>query len=264
MFARIPKLLRATWQSLGLIGTVIGIIYIWPDIRGLPETFGFQWGFPMWLDREVVAYVALGGTLAWIAWIDIRPFVKQWWDKRGRPSHFIVHNNVYCEARNISSEEKEEDDIFYEHIYYLSVGNGLETGQTLRRVQARIHFALPPVVCKIKDMTDDSIELRHGEWAYFEIGRLVSKEIFGVMSGRTKTKETFMKSYRHNVQSGHLSFEIHSVSKGREYGLGSMKDVETQWTLYIVISADDVKSATVKIDIDMTNTQTNLICERIN
>lgn len=264
MFARIRKFFRATWQSLGFIGTVIGIIYIWPDVRDLPEIYGFQWGFAMWIDREFITYIALGLAFVWITWIDVRPFIKTWWKKHTRPSHFIVLNNIYCEARTISAEGNEEDDALYEHIYYLVIENGSELGQTLRRVQARIHFAGPPVVCRIKDITDDAINLRHGEQVYFEIGRLVSKEIHGLMCGSTEAEERHMKIYKHNAKYGHLSFNVGSVSKQIEYGLGNMKDVESQWYLYIVISSDDVKSATVKTGIKMTNTRADLTCERVN
>lgn len=218
----------------------------------------------MWFDREFLATSFLAMALAWIFWMDIRPFVKTWWKKSTRPSHFIVGNNIYCEARTISAEGKEEEDTLYEHIYYLIVENGSESGQTLRRVQARIHFADPPIVCRIKDMADDAINLRHGEQGYFEIGRLVSKEIHGLMRGSTETEDRHMEIYIHNAKNGHLSFEVGSVSKQIEYVLGNMKDVGSQWYLYIVVSSDDVKSATIKTCINMTNTQASLTYERIN
>lgn len=268
MLAHILKLFLATWRSLALIGTFVGLIYLWPDIRDLPkvypDTLGPKWEFPMWLDREAIAFTLLVLAGIWILWIDIRPSVKQWWEKRTRPSHFLVHNNIFCEARTITADRKEEADALYEHIYYLIVENGSESGKSNRRVQARIHFADPPVICRIKDITDDAINSRHGEQVYFEIGRLVSKEIHGLMRGSTETEERYMKKYRHNVQNGHLSFEVGSVSKKIEYMLGNMKDVESQWYLYIVISADDVKAATVKISVKMTNTRADLTCERIN
>ncbi len=61
-------------RSVSFAMGVLGLLYIWPDIQGLPSAYGFKWGQIM-PDRETVAYILLMLALLWIIWIDIRPAV---------------------------------------------------------------------------------------------------------------------------------------------------------------------------------------------
>lgn len=73
---------KAIWKTLAAIGTILGLLYLWPDIEGLPEvypeTFGRleSIGWLMSIEREMVAFVALALALTWILWMDLRPFAK--------------------------------------------------------------------------------------------------------------------------------------------------------------------------------------------
>lgn len=59
MLQRIWQVIRAAGRSLALAGTIVGVLYLWPDIKGLPEAYGLAWADIM-PDREIVAYVLLG------------------------------------------------------------------------------------------------------------------------------------------------------------------------------------------------------------
>lgn len=263
MFSRFVKFLRSVWRSLAFIGTVVGILYLWPNIRDLPSTFGGTWELPNWLDGEHLAYGLLAFACAWIFWIDARPFVKEWWRKRSHSSTFNVSENIYCASHFINSSSDEQNLDIFENIFYLVVGNNLKTGQKLTRVQARIFHIGEPTLCRIKDSEAGEIDIRHGEWAFFEIGRLVSKEKMGSVHGFASIEEGEMKSYTHNIPQGALSFKIGSAVNKREYGLSVTPEHPHVWEIFMAISADDVKSARANIDIDMSKTRSPVSCELI-
>lgn len=210
----------------------------------------------MWFDREAIAFALLAVAGLWIIWIDARPFVQNWWQNRKGSLVFTITENVHCESRRVeSSLDKDGDAEFFENVFYLVVRNALDSGKTLKRAQARIFFLGPPTLCRIRDTASDNIDIRHGEWAFFEIGRLVSKDMMGQIEPGVVNAEKNMDLYKHNIPRGHLTFEVYSVGNNREYGLGHSSEGETVWTLFIVFSADDQKSRTVNIKIDMTKTR---------
>lgn len=62
-------------RSIAAALSVLGLLYLWPDIKGLPKAYGFEWGQLM-PDREIVAYIVLALALGWIIWIDVRPYLR--------------------------------------------------------------------------------------------------------------------------------------------------------------------------------------------
>lgn len=261
MIFRILAFLRATWRSLSSIGTVLGLLYLWPDIRGLPAVYGLSWGWLAMIEREHISYIALALALAWLFWREVRPFVQGWWQKRQHSQIFTVPKDVHCEAHPVWSYSDQKNTGFYENVFYLAVGNDLDTGKTLKRAQARIFHFGPPALCRVKDSTSEDIDIRHGEWAYFEIGRLVSKEIIGLPYDRVVFEENKLEAYEHNIPRGYLSFKIYSAENEREYGLAYLPENPNVWSLFVVISADDVKATRVNINIDMAKDRSPVWCE---
>lgn len=259
----ILTVLKAVWGSLVLIGTIVGILFLWPDIQELPKIYPRLFGWVPMLERGEIAYIALIPALAWILWMDARPYIQSWWQKRRHPSNFTILGDVYCQTYYVESTSDKKNTGFYANVFYLVVGNALNTGQMLKRVQARIFHLGPPTLCRNKDSESEEIDIRHGEWIYFEIGKLVSKEIMGQVSGGVVVEENQMRAYSHNLPLGALSFEVSSVGKKREYGLAHRPEHPVGWSFFMVISADDVKTARVNISVDMTKTKSPVSCELV-
>jgi hypothetical protein len=176
-----------TWRALTAIAGIIGVLFLWQDLQylpkamGLPDAYSWAWRWLLELERETVAFLLLGLALAWILWIDARPLVWRWLENR-KPQQIIISDTPYCESY-ILKPSPDEKAQFYTNVFYLPVGNGLDTGQTLKRVQVRIFHVGPPTLCRIKDTEAEEVDIRHGEWAYFEIGQVVSKEMMGLIFG---------------------------------------------------------------------------------
>ena len=253
MLARAWKLVRTAKRSLTLIATILGVIYIPPNIQGLAAAYGFAWEIPQWLDSERAAYVSLAIACAWIFWMDIRPLVTEWWQRNQGSSTFAIEDHVHCEAHHLVVPEGEEGPNFYRNVFYLAIRNDLATGDVFRRVQARIVHHGPPTLCRIKDVDAGEIDIRHGEWGFFEIGSLVSPEFMGlVCPPSVRVEDNHWQMYTHNVPRGYLSYEVRSAHGRREFGLGFDQARPNVWALVVVVSADDVKSMVVKLSIDLS------------
>lgn len=262
MIAKFWKVLRRAWLVPSSILTAIGLLYAWPDIRDLPATYGYSWEFLMLFDREHLAYVLLGFAFVWILWIEIRPLVKGWWKKRRRSSAFTVLESIHCETGVINTKSKGRAVVFYENIFYVAVGNNLETGKTLTNVQARIYnYFGPPTVCQIKDSASSKVNIRHGEWFFFEVGKLVSNEITGPVHDSREVNQESLREYLHNIPNESLSFKVRTGGDVDEYGLAHSPEMPAVWNLLMVVSADDVKSENIHISIDMTKTRAPVSCE---
>ncbi len=195
------------WRSAVFVAAVVGVIYIWPDIKEMPTKFGFPaWEFPMWFDRELVGYCFLGIALLWIFWMDVRPSVREW-HKRRASKKLIINDYLPVESCSIKGSETEAGPTLYLNTFYLPVGNADESGETMRRVQARIFFIGPPALCCIRDSGGSEADIRHGEWVYYKIGSLVSDKILG----------TFMKT----IEVSEEDLKV-TGAKGRAWGRGDL------------------------------------------
>ncbi len=233
--------------------TGIGVLYFWPDIQGLPEAYPKILG-PDWeatfeaVDREVVAYVLLGMAILWIFWIDARPYILEWWGKGYSPS-IKIGDKLFCETQNIRSNNIPSELSLHDNIYYLPVYNGLDTGETLRNVQARIFHLGPPTQCKLKGMSSGAADIRHGERVYFEIGRVISEEMIGLLYSGPDEYDGEIESYVHNIPRGHKSFDIHPFDSKQKFRLGYFHGMDSEFSLLVVVSADETKASRCEITV---------------
>ena len=95
------------------------------------------------------------------------------------------------------------------------------------------------------------IDIRHGEWALFEIGRLVTSELMENFSGYVVLDDSDKKQYEHNIPLGARTFEVYSAAGKRQYGLNQSPEHPIVWPLSMVVSADDAMAMEVKISIDL-------------
>jgi hypothetical protein len=172
-------------------------------------------------------------------------------------------SHVHSESRAVKwGRPKAGNSNLYETIVYIPVGNALTDGRMLKRVQARVFQpGGPATIARIRGIEAGEIDLRHGEWAYFEIGRIVWSEWVGNLQGSIVLGAEARRQYEHNVPRGYLSFEIRPFGD-RGYGLGYTPGAEPfAWTMRF--SADDATSTTIVLKIDMSKTETLVTYEMI-
>jgi hypothetical protein len=175
--------------------------------------------------------------------------------------HFKLDERIYAESHSIKWLSGDEDSPLFLTIFYLIVGNATATGQTLKATQARIFFHGEPVISRVKETGGRAIDIRHGEWAFFEIGRIVSPKLLGLMKETVVLDDEAKRQHGHNVPLGFLSFEVHSASGKREYGLGHNPELPTPWPLLVVVSADDVLAMQARLTVEMRESGTVVTCK---
>lgn len=240
-------------RSISIASAILGILYWWPNIRGLPNEYGYTWGqfIP---NREIAALIALSFTMVWIIWMDIRPAIRDFISRQNE--RFLINDRIYCESRLINKLTPESPRI-YQNKFFLVVSNNNRDGESLRRVQARVISVVPPpMVLRIKDAADEMTDIRHGEYALFELGEFFGEECLGVPCGTNMPQLTpdWVKHYEYAVPRNILTYHIYSPIAGSgPLNIGYVPDNHQEpFVSYLIISADDVKSKETRLTIDLS------------
>jgi hypothetical protein len=259
--------------ELALMGAIIGLTFFSHKI--------FDILFEEWITRELKdrfgltaaevierlgALIAPGLFSIAIVWFLYR-YLKSYFDRcvdeltsYAATSAFQLSDDIYSESRAVKWKNA-NDSGFYETVYYLVVGNGLDTGRTLKRVQARIIHVGEPVLVSVKETRGSEVDIRHGEWALFEIGKIISKEYDGIyFPDNVVLDDELRRAYETNVNNGVLSFSVYSFNGKREYSLVHMSNQPHIWSISLVVSADEVLAMQVRITIDMAKTKDPVLC----
>lgn len=169
---------------------------------------------------------------------------------------FIIDPNVWCESYRVLCGNDLLATQFYANRFYIGVSNGINNGKTLRRVQARISFLGDTWLLRLKDSEDRTTDIRHGEWALFEIGQIVSKE----MMGRPSYEDAYVSRVRlagyedSELEGRPRGFELRADSGDFDDSLGfNPHDPDHIWKLRLAIVADDIQHVTRHIQIDLRN-----------
>jgi hypothetical protein len=165
---------------------------------------------------------------------------------------FGFGQTIYYESRSIKAPDGRETRL-YETKFYIVVSNASEDGKTLRDVQAEIHGYETPVLAGIRGFAFDKIDLKHGQTAFFFLGRTIGTDYLGNFVGDTTYENDRLKQYDHNIASGRKpTFEVWSVDNVYRYGLNDPPP-STGWKLLVLISAEDKKSKQIILDINPVN-----------
>jgi hypothetical protein len=175
---------------------------------------------------------------------------------------FTLDPHIYGESRSIKATDGRETQL-YENTFYLLVGNFSDDGKTLKRVQARIQGYETPVVAEVRDSASKGeIDIRHGEWAFFVIGRTVTTSPSGTFAGWTTISDASqIKSYEHNLQIEAPSFEISTFDAKRRFALAVQSFPPTGWRVSVLISAEDKKSRNVALVVAPKNLKSPVFYE---
>lgn len=255
------NIIRAVWKPVTWCGTAIGILYLWPDIRDLPQTYGLTWGFPVWFDREAVSYFMLVIALAWIVWIDTRPLVMRW--LQGRKFHPISVLQADYSSDKVTvvfSEGADESRKLKEIAHFVSVRNDAKDGRTLRNVQVWLNaFGRSGRLPAESEALSRKINLQHGVVEKFEVGRTIWTELSrGGTDQRTIPAVEFNSLFRDALVA---RFTVSGSGETISFGYAEDDDV---WELPLMITADDVPQLPVVIAIDLGTRWSVLRVESVN
>ncbi len=163
-------------------------------------------------------------------------------------SPFDVGNQIYRETRSIKTTAG-RDTKPYETAFYLVVSNNSVDGGTMRNVQAEIVGYETPVVASVRGSSADRVDLKHGQAAFFLIGKTIGGDFSGNFVGDTIYVPDKLRRYVQNIASSRKpTFEVWSYDNVYRYGLNDDKE-KMDWPLTVVVSADDRKSKQVALTV---------------
>jgi hypothetical protein len=160
--------LKKFWVVIVTFASLVGIYYLPVDTIGLDEASGPWRRVIAMIDQNTALWIFGMICLAYISWIEVRPFVKS----KLRKSHIRA---VKIDAVAVRVRYDGED--FWENQFYLVIVNSQKDARTLSEVKAKIfsHFSEHAT-----DFANGSpqINLHGGETARIFLGASVTESIF--------------------------------------------------------------------------------------
>ena len=186
----------------------------------------------------------------YILWIDFRPFVQRWRERR-RHHPVSIAPQVYAECVRVNCEGEETD--YYQSTFYLVIHNNTENGATLRQVQAHVVFTGAPVTLNAKGFAHHKVDIRHGESVFFEIGHIVSKNGYGLIQSPFSIdfKKNRVKAYEHNQKGGYVRFELPHNAGSILHVPGKTQDI----SFPAIFAAEDIVAKKVWITFDIGDSE---------
>ena len=230
------------WPSL--IGAILSLAwYLWVNWHWIITTIDSS------MHRQAIGLVVIFLSVligVFGLWLIAAPVSKE--KQASASATFTLGNAIYYESRAIKTPDG-RDTRLYETTFYLIVSNTTSDGSTLRNIQAEIVGYDTPVVAGIRGSPLDRIDLKHGQAAFFLIGKTVGTHYLGNFVGDVVYVPDKMRRYVQNIASGRRpTFEVWSFDNVYRYGLNQEME-KSNWPLRAVISADDRKSKTVDLEV---------------
>lgn len=248
MFKRIGQLLADGWRSLLLLLTVIGVLYAWPDIRDLPEAYGYEWGQVV-PDRETAALVVLGFALLWIVWIDVRPTIRRWMaEGKTHPLTLIPPSAKYIESEAITATG--DSRIVYKEMYFVGVANSSKDMRILRNIQLSVSFmGRPSGLLPVRFSSGYSVDLHPGAQVYFTLCTLLTLKCRSLVC---KFHKVELDELEHlHLHASHPSIHLPVMDNPFSISLEVPAEISTlpKFPLRLMFAADDMKPLMVNVTL---------------
>ena len=235
----------------GIVWLIVLAVFIYRNRRRISERWKMAIGLSLLIFGCVISIV---GLTIMASGTSTNAVIAKLIPNSGSP--FKVEEHIYVESLAIQRTDETETK-FFENVFYLVVGNRSQDGKTLREVQARIQgYETPVRLASIAGTTSSFTDMQHGEYAFFQIGRLVSTKRYGRYGGAIGIDN--LTEYDHNIPIGVLAFEVWSSDSKKKFTLNQWPDRAANWTVPVVISASDIKSVQVAIDVNLNGDKSSV------
>lgn len=246
----IPAALEQSDKSFAFIAKSLG--HTDPPLHFVSEA----WAQPWFVILILVALFAIGVLGSWA--------IEALWKKYRTPppsrpiSAIRVDDRFYIDCDPVKDADGNDIADVFSIALCLWVTNSLETGSVLRNLQARIYTGVgESVLLPIRDVQAGSVDLRDGEVARIEVGRVYYRAIDNRVPVIVRGLGHFQTADARIVEgrtSPRLTRSLYvSQADGREACLG-FTQMDPEWgalMVSVVVSADDTVSRVL-------NFQTNL------
>lgn len=239
------EFIKAFWRTISSIFLLFSIFQLPKSISDL-DVNAAPWKKALSLvDQNSALWLFTTCLVAYVLWVDVRPSVRKWLHSRNLSVE--IQDEVLWESQTVDNVGNKEP--IYINRCFLIVSNKRPDGRTLRNLRVTIWA---PFRSKVQSQTrvarSTEIDLQHGEVAEFDIGMIAMPNMLGlpISSATLSVSQDQLKAIRHNVPKGYFSFNLSET-------LGiSAYPVPRSWDIWAIVSADDVPSVEVKIELSLS------------
>ena len=244
------RVLKQFWRSLTFLGTLLGLLYLANDIADVPQAIS-EWRQALgWLNSTIALAIFAALAMIYIILIDARPLITKWIESRKRGL------TISQEPSWHSGPGREFNGVWCcPNVCCLVVSN---TGsQTIREVRVRAGtFEIRECVDRITG--SKQVELHSGEFAEFELGRMVSTRWFGFTDPTIEMNAMDLFQAEHNVPKGHQSLDIGNTCMPLVFpGLPRASDEFPLSIFRIAVSAKDQSPIHVRLVVNASRIATD-------
>lgn len=233
--------LRALWRTISSAFLLLAIFQLPKSISDL-DANAAPWKKALsQIDQNSALWTFAICSVAYVLWVDVRPSVRKWLGRR----HLSVdvQDSVMWESYPI--DDVANGDPIYINQCFLVISNRRSDGVTLRNLRVTTFAYGEKTAAKTRVLHETEIDLQNGEVAEFSIGFIGMTKMLGLprAGGEFSVSEETLRGIRHNVPRGYLSFKT-----SEKFGFSSHPTPHS-WNIWAVVSADDVPSVDVKLEI---------------
>lgn len=153
------------------------------------------------LDQNTALWLVATSCLAYIAWMDLRPFITKFRSNLAQGvsvGKIVVWGSQYFEV---------DGESFVKNTAYIIIYNDNKSRKTAKNVRVRSYTIGDPIVAKTR-LGEEQVNIHHGEQEWFEIGSLISKTPYGFVSQDCEITNTDKDRASMGVANGSYSFSI--------------------------------------------------------
>lgn len=175
-------------------------------------------------------------------------------------SPILVDEQIGADFDHLCDQSGANVDDVYSVAVYLWVSNGLPDGTVLKNVQARLYSASGEwVILPICDSDSGTVDIRHGEFARVEVGRMLwrkpsdSNALPAASRAGLDRRVVSQEELRGNLapEAHWRSIRISSAAGASNYSIGQLSPETPFNFIRIVLSADGVVSRFISMKTNL-------------
>lgn len=236
------------WQFLGFGLTLFGIFWLPKDLSDAGEAVQPWRRIVAMFDQNTALWVFACAATAYIFFVEARPVVAKWRENRRRGL------KVHAEISWSSGLGVDVDGVrYFPNVAHLVVYNDSAIGKTIDGVRVRSGL-LDARECIDKVTGNKVVALHSGEYAEFELGKIVAKRMFGRITPSLLMSEDDTLDAQHNVSAGSMTLK----ADGAPHMVLTMPGTPKEYrrpnpleALSVVVSAKDQPPIQVRLIADV-------------
>lgn len=172
-------------------------------------------------------------------------------------SPIVIESKPFIDFDSMVDEQGKAVEGIYSFALCVIVSNGLPDGEVLRNLSARLHYFYGEAIpLPVRGALDTKIDVRHGEYAIFEVGRFPHKPPGSSLPGMPRAgqnKQTIPDDFALQTEEQWQKYRrlVIAGADGVKRHYGFLDHASDPGTISVTFSADGVVSETVLLRLNL-------------